>query len=81
MHPLFKGAATENPDALDKSSLVTETKVLKKKISKTFEIVGESDAILEVKKTIDKVAPTDARVLVNGANGTGKELVARWLHA
>jgi len=68
-------------NALDKSSLVTETKVLKKKISKTFEIIGESEAIMDVQKTIDKVAPTEARVLISGANGTGKELVARWLHA
>lgn len=68
-------------NALDKSSLVTETKVLKKKITKTFDIVGESAAILDVIKTIDKVAPTEARVLISGPNGTGKELVARWLHA
>ncbi|MBX9851714.1 MAG: sigma-54 dependent transcriptional regulator [Cytophagaceae bacterium] len=68
-------------NAMDKADLVTETKVLKKKISKTFDILGESKAILQVKKTIDKVAPTDARVLVTGPNGSGKELVARWLHA
>ena len=67
-------------NALDKSNLVTETKVLKKKISKTFDIVGESPTIQEVKDTIAKVAPTEARVMITGANGTGKELVARWLH-
>ena len=67
-------------NALDKSSLVTETKVLRKKVSKTFDIVGESSLIKNVKETIDKVAPTDARVLIQGANGTGKELVAKWIH-
>ena len=67
-------------NALDKSTLVTETKTLKKKISKAFDIVGESIPIQQVKETIDKVAPTDARVLITGPNGTGKELVARWLH-
>lgn len=67
-------------NALDKSTLVTETKVLKKKISKTFDIVGDSAAIQEVKSTIEKVAPTEARVMITGENGTGKELVARWVH-
>jgi len=67
-------------NALDKSSLVTETKVLKKRISKTYDIVGESKAIQEVKQTIAKVAPTEARVMITGENGTGKELVARWVH-
>jgi DNA-binding NtrC family response regulator len=67
-------------NALDKSSLVTETKVLKKKISKTYDIVGQSLAIKDVKETIAKVAPTEARVMITGDNGTGKELVARWLH-
>jgi len=67
-------------NALDQSSLVTETKVLRKKVSKTYDIVGESAAINTVKETIDKVAPTEARVLITGPNGTGKELVARWLH-
>ncbi|MCK9611832.1 MAG: sigma-54 dependent transcriptional regulator [Bacteroidales bacterium] len=67
-------------NAMDKSSLVTETRVLKKKISKTWEMVGESKAIQQIKDMIDRVAPTDARVLITGANGTGKELVARWLH-
>ncbi len=67
-------------NALDKSSLVTETKTLRKKVSKTFDIIGESEPIVTVKETIDKVAPTEARVLITGPNGTGKELVAKWLH-
>ncbi len=67
-------------NALDKSSLVTETKTLRKKVSKTFDIIGESEPITIVKETIDKVAPTEARVLITGPNGTGKELVAKWLH-
>lgn len=69
-------------NAMDKSSLVQETKVLKKKIEKgkSFEIIGESKAIKEIKNMIERVAPTDARVLITGANGVGKELVARQLH-
>ncbi len=67
-------------NAMDKSSLITETKVLKRKVSKTYEMVGESKAIQQVKEMIERVAPTDARVLITGKNGTGKELVARWLH-
>jgi len=67
-------------NALDRGSLVSETKVLKKKASKTREMLGESQAIGKIKETIDRVAPTEARVLVTGANGSGKELVARWLH-
>jgi len=67
-------------NAMDKGTLITETKVLKKKVSKTWEMVGESQAIVRVKEMIDKVATTDARVLITGENGTGKELVARWLH-
>ncbi len=67
-------------NALDKSNLITETKVLKKKISKRYEIVGESPAIRKVKELIERVAPTEARVLITGANGTGKELVAHQLH-
>ncbi|MBI3512393.1 MAG: sigma-54-dependent Fis family transcriptional regulator [Bacteroidetes bacterium] len=67
-------------NALDKSKLVTETKTLKKRITKTFDMIGQSDSIVKVKEMIDKVAPTDARVLITGENGTGKELVARWLH-
>jgi DNA-binding NtrC family response regulator len=67
-------------NAVDKSTLITETTVLKKKVSKSLEMVGESDAISLVKEMIEKVAPTDARVLITGDNGTGKELVARWIH-
>jgi DNA-binding NtrC family response regulator len=67
-------------NALDKKQLVSETKSLKKKINKTFEMVGESPAIQNIKELIERVAPTDARVLVTGENGSGKELVARWIH-
>ncbi len=67
-------------NALDRGTLVTETKVLKRKVSKTRHILGESDSIIKIKETIDRVAPTEARVLITGANGSGKELVARWLH-
>lgn len=67
-------------NALDRGSLVVEAKVLKRKVSKVRPILGDSQAILKIKETIDRVAPTDARVLVTGANGSGKELVARWLH-
>jgi len=67
-------------NALDRGSLVVETKTLKRKVSKVREILGESQAIAKIKETIDRVAPTDARVLITGANGSGKELVARWLH-
>ncbi|MTI39905.1 sigma-54-dependent transcriptional regulator [Fulvivirga lutimaris] len=67
-------------NALDKSTLVKETKVLKKKVSKGSQIVGESENIMAIKETIEKVAPTDARVLITGENGTGKELVARQIH-
>jgi DNA-binding NtrC family response regulator len=67
-------------NAMDKTNLVTETKVLRRKVGKVEEMIGESPAILKIKDTIDKVAPTDARVLVTGENGSGKELVARWLH-
>ena len=67
-------------NALEKTSLVTETKVLKRKVTKTREILGQSPAIQKIKDTIDRVAPTDARVLITGENGTGKELVARWIH-
>ena len=67
-------------NALDRNNLVTETKRLKKKITKTFDIVGKSAGIERVKAAIEKVAPTDARVLITGPNGAGKELVARWVH-
>ena len=67
-------------NALDKSTLIKETKVLKQKVSKTYEMIGESDAISDIKKMINRVAPTNARVLITGPNGSGKELVARWIH-
>ncbi len=67
-------------NAMDKSSLVTETKVLKKKLSKSTEMIGTSEAIAKIKSMIERVAPTDARVLITGGNGTGKELVARLIH-
>ncbi|HBQ81389.1 MAG: Fis family transcriptional regulator [Bacteroidetes bacterium GWE2_41_25] len=67
-------------NAMDKSSLITQTHVLKSKVSKMYEIVGESEAIENVKKMIDRIAPTEARVLITGANGTGKELVAHQIH-
>lgn len=67
-------------NALERKNLVTETKVLKRKASKTREMLGNSAAIDHIKDTIERVAPTDARVLITGANGSGKELVARWLH-
>lgn len=67
-------------NALDKSDLVTETKRLKRKVSESYEMVGESEAISQIKEMIERVAPTDARVLITGENGTGKELVARWIH-
>lgn len=66
--------------ALDKSSLVNETKTLRKKVARKYDMVGESEPIVQVKEAIEKVAPTEARVLITGPNGTGKELVARWLH-
>ncbi|WP_276390252.1 sigma-54-dependent transcriptional regulator [Eudoraea chungangensis] len=67
-------------NALQKKELIIENKILKKKVSKSFQMVGESPEIAIIKEMIDKVAPTDARVLVTGENGTGKELVAHWLH-
>ncbi len=67
-------------NALDKSSLVSETTNLKRKVNGLQEIIGESDGILLIKKTIERVAPTEARILVTGENGSGKELVARWVH-
>lgn len=67
-------------NAMDKSSLVTETKQLRKRISKSHRMIGSSDAMTQIHDTIEKVAPTDARVLITGANGVGKELVARNIH-
>lgn len=67
-------------NALENQGLATEAKALKRKIAKTNEIVGDSPAIQKVKDTIDRVAPTDARILITGQNGAGKELVARWVH-
>ncbi|MBT0608244.1 sigma-54-dependent transcriptional regulator [Aequorivita echinoideorum] len=66
--------------ALDRKELVVENTLLKKKVSKNYEMVGESPAIGQIKEMIEKVAPTEARVLITGPNGTGKELVAHWLH-
>jgi DNA-binding NtrC family response regulator len=67
-------------NAMDKTTLVAETKVLKRKVSKVQEIIGESAPIRKIKDTINKIAPTEARVLITGENGAGKELVARWIH-
>ena len=67
-------------NAMDKNNLVTETKILKRKVGTTREIIGDSESIQKIKDTIERVAPTDARILITGENGTGKELVARWIH-
>jgi len=67
-------------NALDKSNLIMETKTLKKKVGMKYQMIGNSAAIQKVKDMIERVAPTDARVLITGENGTGKEVVARWLH-
>jgi two-component system, NtrC family, nitrogen regulation response regulator NtrX len=67
-------------NANDKQHLIAETKTLRRKVSKVQEIIGDSPGITKIKTTIDKIAPTDARVLVTGENGVGKELVARWIH-
>ena len=67
-------------NALDKSTLVKETKTLRKKINRKYDMIGESAPMLAIKDMISKVSPTDARVLITGPNGSGKELVARWLH-
>src|SRR5437762_896684 len=67
-------------NAMDKSNLVSEAKVLKKKANKVQEMIGNSSPIVKIKETIDKVAPTEARVMITGENGVGKELVARWIH-
>ena len=67
-------------NALDRKQLVVENKILKKKVSKNYQMIGDSEAINHIKLMVDKVAPTDARVLITGPNGTGKELVAHQLH-
>ena len=67
-------------NAMDKTTLVTETKILKKKIGKSYEMIGDSKALNNIRDMIEKVAPTDARVLITGSNGSGKELVAREIH-
>ncbi len=67
-------------NAMDKASLITETKTLKRKVSKTYDMVGESESMVEIREMIERVAPSGARVLITGENGTGKELVARWVH-
>lgn len=67
-------------NAMDKTTLVTEAKTLRRKVNKVPDMIGQSSPILKIKDTIEKVAPTDARVLITGDNGVGKELVARWLH-
>ncbi|HPD54802.1 MAG: sigma-54-dependent transcriptional regulator [Bacteroidota bacterium] len=67
-------------NALDRNSLVQETKTLKRKVFKTREMVGNSPSIAQIREMIDRVGPTEARVLITGSNGTGKELVARWIH-
>ena len=68
-------------NALDKTLLVTETKNLKKKINKSYQMIGESKALQTIRDMVEKVAPTDARVLITGSNGSGKELVAREIHS
>ena len=67
-------------NAMERNNLVTETKSLKRRVSKVQDMIGESLAIKRIKDTIEKVAPTDARILITGDNGVGKELVARWVH-
>lgn len=67
-------------NAMEKSSLVKETRNLKRKVSKTYEMIGESEPMQQIRNMIERVAQTDARVMITGGNGTGKELVARWLH-
>ena len=67
-------------NATEKKELIAETKVLKQRINRKYEMIGESPAIRHVKEMIERVAPTEARVLIQGENGTGKEIVSRWLH-
>ncbi len=67
-------------NATDKTQLVTETRALKRKVSKTYDMIGESEPIQGIKEMIERVAPTDARIFITGQSGSGKELVARWVH-
>jgi len=67
-------------NATEKQSLVTETKTLKRRVSKIQEMVGTGPVMQKIRATLEKVAPTDARVLITGENGVGKELIARWIH-
>ncbi len=67
-------------NATDKSNLIVETKKLKQKISRKYEMIGNSDSIVKIKQMIAKIAPTDAKVLITGDNGSGKEVVAHWIH-
>jgi two-component system, NtrC family, nitrogen regulation response regulator NtrX len=67
-------------NAMDRQTLATEAKTLKRKVTRTQQMIGSSEGMVRVKETIDKVAPTEARVLITGENGAGKELVARWIH-
>ena len=67
-------------NALERNNLSKETRVLKRKVNRVQDMIGESEPLLRIKETIEKVAPTDARVLITGDNGAGKELVARWIH-
>lgn len=67
-------------NASEKKKLIRKTQELSKKVNKKYEMIGKSKSILDVKNLIEKVAPTNARVLITGANGTGKELVAHWIH-
>src|SRR5215471_18452956 len=67
-------------NAMDRTSLVTETKTLKRRVNRVQEMIGESSGMKKIRETIDKVAPTEARILITGENGVGKELVARWIH-
>jgi DNA-binding NtrC family response regulator len=67
-------------NAMDRSNLINETKELKKKVSESYEMIGESESIMQIKEMIERVAPSDARVLITGNNGTGKEIIAHWLH-
>jgi len=66
-------------NAIDRSNLINETNELKKKVSESYEMIGESESIMQIKEMIERVAPSDARVLITGNNGTGKEIIAHWL--